>query len=389
MDSTGLPSKESPDLRLVVATYEELIQQQHANSEEWRGALSHEQYLQRESILYDQDLTRDGGLTPWALVYQPDSNGPRQVLCGCETLNKRALVALDGKVEDVICHGVASVFCPPKYRGKGYAGRMMEDLGKKLRSWQVDNGKACLFSILYSDIGKEFYTARGWHPFPSAQIILPAAAEQSSKDARPLGAEELSELCTADEGLLRKKLSALKDAGRTVVATVPDHRTLAWHHAREDYVAKQLCGKQPHVKGAIVGDEPGRRVFAYWTRVWTNPQEDGPNTLHILRIVVEEDTLSDIVPASTEVVAKVKDSRVTHALAAVLSVAQSEAAKWDMKEVSIWNPTSATLAAAQLTNPSVAIQHREKESITSLQWYGETGSWQDIDWVCNEKYGWC
>jgi hypothetical protein len=150
-----LPDRDSPDLHLAVATPEEINAQQHANSNEWRGALSLPAYLRREEFLVDQTLTRDGGLTAWVLVYQPAGTDEknRQVLCGCESIKKRALVASANTVEAVTAHGVASVFCPPKYRGKGYAGRMIADLGEKLRTWQ-SNGQDNLFSVLWSDIGK-------------------------------------------------------------------------------------------------------------------------------------------------------------------------------------------------------------------------------------------
>ena len=150
-----LPDRNSPEIQLVVGTPEEIIAQQQANSEEWRGALTTSAYLHREEVLADQILTKDGGLTAWSLVYQPAASDEkdRQVLCGCETIKKRALVASGNTVEAVTAHGVCSVFCPPKYRGKGYAGRMMADLGEKLRTWQ-SNGQDNLFSVLYSDIGK-------------------------------------------------------------------------------------------------------------------------------------------------------------------------------------------------------------------------------------------
>ena len=152
-----LPDRDSPELHLVVATPEENVKQQHANSDEWRGALSLPAYLRREEHLVDQDLTRDGGLTAWVLVYQPAGSDEkdRQVLCGCETIKKRALVhvASADTVEAVTAHGVCSVFCPPQYRGKGYAGRMIADLGERLKTWQ-SNGQNNLFSVLYSDIGK-------------------------------------------------------------------------------------------------------------------------------------------------------------------------------------------------------------------------------------------
>lgn len=150
-----LPDRDSPEVHLVVATPEEIIKQQHANSDEWRGVLSLPAYLRREEHLVDQDLTRDGGLTGWVLVYQPAGSDEkdRQVLCGCETIKKRALVASANTVEAVTAHGVCSVFCPPQYRGKGYASRMIADLGEKLKTWQ-SNGQNNLFSVLWSDIGK-------------------------------------------------------------------------------------------------------------------------------------------------------------------------------------------------------------------------------------------
>lgn len=107
--------------------------------------------MRREQYLADQDLTRNGGITWWVLVDTAVS--PRRVLCGCETLRKKAFVARDGKVEEVVCHGIGSVFCPPENRGRGYAGRMMKELGRKLRTWQAEE-RPCLFSVLYSDIGK-------------------------------------------------------------------------------------------------------------------------------------------------------------------------------------------------------------------------------------------
>lgn len=153
--SNSLPKSDSPELHLVVATPEEAVEQQHANSVEWRGALSLPAYLRREEVMADQALTRDEGLTVWVLVYQPagSDESDRQVLCGCETIKKRGFVASNGVVEAVTAHGVCSVFCPAKHRGKGYAGRMMAELGERLKTWQ-SQGRNNLFSVLYSDIGK-------------------------------------------------------------------------------------------------------------------------------------------------------------------------------------------------------------------------------------------
>ena len=385
----ALPHKNSEDIFLTIATNEENIAQQEVNSTEWRGALDLKQYLRREEHLANQDLTKNGGLVGWVLVYQPHGSSERKVLCGCETIRKKALVSRDGNVEDVVCYGIGSVFCPAQHRGKGYAGRMMSDLGKKLRTWQDGGVTKPLFSVLYSDIGKEFYARNGWQPFPSSHVSLPAT-ESKSQDlpgVQLLKAGDLAGLCNIDEKMTRARLANSTASKSSAVAIVPDNVTMSWHHAREEYVAKTLFNRHPDVKGAVVG-EPGSRVWCYWTRVWTNPQEEAPNTLHILRLVVEDESFADFTPASEDTVGKTIGSPTTKAIASVFAAAQAEANKWGMHEVQIWNPTSTTLAAARTLNQRAVVEHRESESIASLNWYGE-GSWENVDWICNEKYGWC
>ena len=155
MGSTNqLPPKDLPSLGLINPTEPEKLHQSVLNSVSWRGALSLEAYLRREALLASQECTKDGGLTTWALVDTSLSASERIVLCACETLRKKALVARDGKLQEVVSHGIGSVFCPPQHRGKGYAGRMMQELGKVLRKWQTRNGEEVLFTVLYSDIGK-------------------------------------------------------------------------------------------------------------------------------------------------------------------------------------------------------------------------------------------
>ena len=152
-----LPSSTSTTLVLTPATNEEKVASWNLNSSIWRGALSHDAYLAREVHLGSQALTRNSGITYWVLVDSSEdtTNKPRTILASCETLRKRALVARKGReVEEVISHGVGSVFCRDEFRGKGYAGRMMEELGKNLDEWQQQSGRKTEFTVLYSDIGK-------------------------------------------------------------------------------------------------------------------------------------------------------------------------------------------------------------------------------------------
>lgn len=77
-------------------------------------------------------------------------------------------------------------------------------------------------------------------------------------------------------------------------------------------------------------------------------------------------------------------------IASLLFAAQQEAAKSLLAEVHAWNPTPPVVLAAKLAYPELgAVIDRASQSITSLKWYGEGSALEDVDWIGNEKYGWC
>ncbi|ORY15630.1 hypothetical protein BCR34DRAFT_508369 [Clohesyomyces aquaticus] len=404
MGSTlDLPSGTSLTLALVNPTPEEKLIQFKLNGAEWRGALSMPSYLRREEVLSNQSLTRDTGITYWILIdtaakenaLEPSSSA-RLPLASCETYRKKALVWQKGEVHDTITHAIGSVYCAPHLRGRGYAARMMQELGKVLRTHQTAKGTQTWFSVLFSDIGKTFYAGHGWEPFNSAHVSVPAVpskAIDASKlpTARPLYEEDLADLCRIDEALIRKSLASRGKESKIAVALVPDIETIQWHHAREDFVGTEIHGKAPKVKGAMVGSEKGQRVWCYWTRVFNNanPAETKGNTLHILRLVFEDESGSDWKEDDTKKVTE--NPRHEAAITAMMLMAQREADEWNMEKVEAWNPSSTTLAAAQKLDPNAKLVHRDMESITSLKWFPpREGAVADaIDWISNEKYGWC
>ncbi|QDS74177.1 hypothetical protein FKW77_001902 [Venturia effusa] len=396
----NLPDSASPSIFLDHPTEEERIGLWIKNGAMWKGALSLEAYIHREKHLSDQEFTKDGGITWWILVDKEGSG--RVILSACETFRKKALVFQNGKAEEVITHGIGSVFCPPECRKRGYAQRMMKLLGEKLRTWQTSSDQRCAFSILYSDIGKKFYADHGWEPFDSAHISLSVAGGSNvltngnestnghALEARPLYASDLPKLCAIDEQLIRQTATRAPP-NKTFVALTPNHANISWHQAREDFVGHELYGRKPVVKGAIVGTEPGKRVWCYFNRVWYNPDPNSTqgNTLHILRLVVEEKGAFNWEKASQG------DDMDVHvpAIAALFRLAKKEAQEWNMEDVEIWNPNGATVKAVKCLAPEAEVVHRDKESIASLMWYGERpngGSVRDyVDWLANEKYGWC
>lgn len=180
----------------------------------------------------------------------------------------------------------------------------------------------------------------------------------------------------------------------TAVALVPNAANIKWHHAREDFVGVELHGKAPKIKGAIVGTETGKRVWCYWTRMWynkDNSQAKG-NTLHILRLVLEDEGHSSWEGTGTRHAdGGSNDSSHDAAIAALLSMAQQQAEEWKLEHVEAWNPSSATLAAAKRVDPDAKLIERDTESIASLRWYPHHDGpvAESIDWIGNEKYGWC
>lgn len=81
------------------------------------------------------------------------------------------------------------------------------------------------------------------------------------------------------------------------------------------------------------------------------------------------------------------------AIAALFRLARKEAQEWKMADVEIWNPNEVTVRAVKSLDSEAEVVHRDQESIASLMWYGErpddgpvTGY---VDWLANEKYGWC
>ena len=359
-------------------------------------------YVRREEHLAQQAFTRNGGITYWILVDSTQPPNKREILASCESLRKRALIARaerdgSGDVEEVVSHGIGSVFCDPRFRGRGYAQRMIEDLANKLDTWQQPDGRKTDFTVLYSDIGKKFYARAGWEPYTSSHITLPPATSEDSNvdslpQSRPLYAGDLQKLCLIDEASVIKKglVQQSAKAGRTMVCLIPDWETMQWHHAREEFAAKEILdGRVPEIKGAYIQCSDNSRVWCVWSRFFGNESNDG-NVLHILRLVIEGEKDLTLEESDTMVNGRISesDSEKAQAIASLLHAAQIEAAEWDMKEVQIWNPTPLAVQSAQkIESRHGQVIHRDEESIASLRWHHEDSA--NIEWLGNEKYGWC
>ncbi|EEH07038.1 conserved hypothetical protein [Histoplasma capsulatum G186AR] len=356
-------------------------------SNSWKDALPADIYLEESLHLMTVPLAKDGGMTQWVLV---DKNLPRErrpLLASCETFRKRSWVSDKyGNVAEFITHGVASVYCDPRYRGRGYASRLMKELAEVLPKWQTAKTKECIASVLFSDIGRRFYTNLKWYAFPSYHVEFPpwVPSAGASPTATPLFAGDLAKLCKQDEALALKTMATPRPYNeKTRFMIVPDHDHMLWHHAKEEFAAKVLLNLQPQVKGAISG-ERGNRIWAIWThRFYESPQNTiSNNTLYILRLVIEnQNALNNIT---------VKYDLQVAGLRAVILAAQKEAAEWNLEYVKLWSPSPQVQELIKQTGIAYRGEDREEEGICSLRWFGKKGDTAPaVEWVGNEKYGWC
>ena len=390
--SLTLPHAQSPDLHLSNPTPGECLSIWKLISLAWRDSLSLPQFLEESTYLTSVPLAKDGGMTLWILV---DKNLPpdqRPILCSCETFRKRSWISdKDNNVTEMIIHGVASVFCNPAYRGRGYASRMMKELAEVLPTWQVET-KKCIGSVLYSDIGKKFYADLGWHPFPNnTHIEFRPLIAPKPPGVKQLLSGDLNRLCKEDEAVSRKAMTRASD-GKLRMMLVPDHDHMLWHHKKEEFVCEKLFGKQPRVKGAIIG-QPGNRIWVIWThRFYGDPESiSSGNTLYILRLVIENQALSTYSSEGRELSCDVGQRELqAEQLKGVLQAAQAEAAEWMLLYVKMWDPAPIFQELIERTGVQHRKVEREHESIASLLWYGEGSGKEDtLEWTRNEKFAWC
>lgn len=389
----GLPDSNSLVLHLTHPTAAECIKIWTNTSASWRESLTSSTFVQEKLFLTTVPLAKNNGMTMWILV---DKNLPpdqRPILCSCETFLKRSLMSdTVGKVEEVIVHGIASVFCPSEYRRRGYAARHMTELAKTLCTWRSDQAKVA-GSVLYSDIGKVYYAKFGWQPNSTNwHVEFPSMIISRSSLTQELVEDDLPELCKRDEAIIRAAMATPVDGVKKLLTILPDLDHMLWHIGKEIFVIERLFGKIPRAKGAIAGTA-GNQAWAIWThRYYEHPNAESPiNILYILRLVVEGDDSANK-PRSTkenDLQGAMQEEKVD-SLIAVLQHAQAEAAEWQLDHVALWEPTPWVLDVITKSKISHSMVEREEGSTACCQWYEENGGFGAAPvWINNERYAWC
>ncbi|KAL9637630.1 MAG: hypothetical protein Q9204_001793 [Flavoplaca sp. TL-2023a] len=390
----GLPDSDSPDLQLTQATPGECAKIWTDTSASWRDSLPVATYLEEQLCLSKVPLAARGGMIMWILVEKNIPPNCRRIFCSCESFHKRSLMTdTDGKVEDVIVYGIASVFCPVDYRRRGYAARHMKELAKTLRNWQSHQARV-VGSVLYSDIGKAYYAKFGWKPHASNwHLEFPPVNTPKLSMAQELVQDDLGGICRRDEAVIRAAMAKPTHSGNKLVTILPDLDHMLWHIGKEDFATKYLFGQTPRAKGAIAG-LPGHRAWAIWThRYYMHPNEEAAdNVLYILRLVVEGDDSANrlLSRENNKCFWGTEPQSQIESLIAVLQHAQAEAAEWQLNHVKLWEPTPWVQDVIRKSNISHRIVEREEDSVACCLWYvDDSGHEAAPVWINNEHYAWC
>jgi GNAT superfamily N-acetyltransferase len=385
MSTSDLPSSSSPTIILTNPTPQERIRTWTYSQPEWGNSLTVPEYLEREEYLLSIPLARNGGITNWILTDSAapiNSNAERPVLASCETLRKRALVrGQDGVLRDALAYGIASVFTYSEFRGRGYAGKMIERLRGYMAARQQEAGEPA-FSILFSDIGKLFYAKQGWLPLENTQIeyrVKQNPVEFDASAIKLLGDDDLPALAERDEELIRKEMALPNstDGSKTRVAVIPDIDALQWHFYRQAFICNAAFGRKPTIHGALyTSPSNGSRIWGLFERNhYGGPDKPEKNVLSFLRFVIEDSSISD--------------EELSEAVVGIFRAAEQEAKDWRCSKVEIWNPLARVRKAVENAAEFESIfVVRDAKNLASLNWFGE-GSTEDLDWVVNERFEWC
>jgi hypothetical protein len=252
-------------------------------------------------------------------------------------------------VEEVPVIGIASVFTPASDRGKGYAGLMMRLLSEKVRAMTGERG----FSILFSDIGPDYYAVNGgWKSLGDAnQLVIP-----STKNFNDTVAVEFLQLRHAEECLnedvrtVEKEFAAEVDI--TTVRMIPLYSELQWATLRDGQAAKHLNLETIDAVGA-----KSTALADGWGYIlWFHEYKE--SSLTVLRL---------------------REPSSDAELRGLLNAAVNEAKRSRLENVRIWSPSQRLEAICGIEKTI-----REGELPCLLYSAGENVHWQTI-----EKISWC
>lgn len=282
----------------------------------------------------------------WALVNSSDCS---VILTSCETYKRPFVMChMDSGVTQGYCFSIASVFTELKHRGKGYASKMIHLLKKLIPTLD----EFAFASNLFSDIGKEFYSQKGWIVHSSEQGEIQASYDNLAILDRGLqinsvAINDIGKLVVHDVAEILNDIQVeAKVTRQRIVSILPTHKNFIWIYERAGLYAQSLGVELPLKMGVSLNDK-----FVFWTHDFKE------KILLITRIRCQSDAdlLSQFMCAATE-----------------------EAMLYGFTKVVLWNPIFELCCMERV--------HRIG-SIPSMCLFNRFES-DSCHWIANEKFGW-
>ncbi|KAJ2934544.1 hypothetical protein H1R20_g2579, partial [Candolleomyces eurysporus] len=384
-------------LSIFPATHAQAVESRRRSYEEWGRRRQHpfDDYIDESNTMGGYEIAADDR------VLAP-RNDPATIdfMCSCETLRrevfvlKRTTSSDEFTTEEQVGYGIASVYTPAEKRGKGYAKHMMSLLHWVLgpassfpsafpEAWgqppAVPEGFGSgIVSVLYSDLGPDFYKATGpapgvdgWtgDPYTVSTWDVKAVLEKTKDEARRdqwtlLNKEQTKEWWNQDSELILQEVSSKPQSSTSIAFTFLPRKGVAEFLQRRIEWFVNSMERPPPYYGALLSSPspsdggPSSDAFASWA---FELYPGSPKTLLITRLRCPKEEL----------------------LRSLLGCIAEYAKDFGIERIQVWSlPGELKAAGEEIGGTTV---HPE-DHLPSAKWYG---SGPIAEWLYNEKFAWC
>lgn len=318
---------------------EEIKRCQAANYPIWGKHLTLEEYHERDWSTYKSDYMGDNH---HYFVIRNYENG--DIESSCEILVRDCLVKNAGNpnIINARCAAVGSVFTCEKYRGKGNAGFMMNELNQLLDTVYLTGENDV--SFLYSEIGN-YYEKFGYKSkYVPIYKLNPAAYHQ--KEAHIYNYDPIFDNYDSVVDSMNTKVMKELERDGNMFALKPNSQIFDWFNKHSKIVFKAIYKREePLITGFSLIDENGLFNYVVFAIAYQHKE------CNILSLSFHGE----------------KQQRQ------LLSLVSEYCIKFEVKVISVWH-TTLDLSATE--------KQHENGSISGIRFK------KDVDWLMNEKWCW-